>query len=118
MGKSPVLLIPLFACLAVAVFPQQPDKVPVPSVAGRGDVTRGRQVFEATCDECHDAYSREERVGPGLLGVKNGKLPDGRAATYEKLLDIVNNGPAEMPAFRDRLTTQQKQDVVAFVMTL
>ncbi|HVW83698.1 MAG TPA: cytochrome c [Bryobacteraceae bacterium] len=86
--------------------------------APKGDVARGKVVFENNCDECHDAYSKEERVGPGLQGLKAGKLPDGRAATHDKLLDIINTGPAEMTSFQDRLTEQEKEDVVAFVMTL
>src|SRR6266851_4847965 len=114
MGKSPVILILLSLSLAAVVFSQETTKPASP----KGDVARGKQVFENTCDECHDPYSREERVGPGLQGLKSGKLPDGRPATHDKLLDIVNNGPAEMPSFRERLTEQQKEDVVAFVMTL
>jgi len=82
------------------------------------DVKRGKVVFENVCGECHEAYSREEKTGPGLEGVKNGQLPDGRKATHDRLLDIINNGPAEMPALRDRLTEQEKEDVVAFVLTL
>jgi mono/diheme cytochrome c family protein len=84
----------------------------------KGDVDRGKAIFDANCDECHDAYSREARTGPGLQGLKSGKLPDGRPATHDKLIDVVNNGPAEMPKFEDRLTAQQKEDVVAFLMTL
>jgi mono/diheme cytochrome c family protein len=127
MGKQAVLPIVFSLCLAGVVFSQETGKPnpapPVPSAkpsatVEKGDAARGKQIFENTCDECHDAYSREERVGPGLQGLKSGKLPDGRPATHDKLLDIVNNGPAEMPAFRDRLTEQQKEDVVAFVMTL
>lgn len=116
MGKSPIILILLSLGLAAMVFSQQPAPAATPPL--KGDVARGKQIFESTCDECHDAYSREERVGPGLQGLKVGKLPDGRPATHDKLLDIVNNGPAEMPSFKDRLTEQQKEDVVAFVMTL
>ena len=81
-------------------------------------MSRGKAVFENSCDECHDAYSRDARVGPGLQGLKAGKLPDGRPATHDKLLEIVNHGPAEMPAFENRLTAQEKEDVVAFLMTL
>ncbi len=86
--------------------------------APKGDVGRGKIVFEQNCAECHDAYSQEVVTGPGLKGLKNGKLPSGRAATHDKILDIVNNGPAEMTSFKDRLTEQEKEDVVAFVMTL
>lgn len=85
---------------------------------GHGNATRGKALFEIHCDECHDGYSREARVGPGLQGLKDGKLPDGKPATHDKLLDVVNNGPAEMPSFKERLTEQQKEDIVAFLMTL
>jgi mono/diheme cytochrome c family protein len=123
MGKAPIFPIFLLLCAGAAVFPQETGKPaatpPAPAAsAAKGDAARGKQIFENTCDECHDAYSREERVGPGLQGLKSGKLPDGRPATHDKLLEIVNNGPAEMPSFRDRLTEQQKEDVVTFVMTL
>jgi mono/diheme cytochrome c family protein len=113
MGKTPVPLILLSLCFAGMVFSQDS-----PKPAAKGDAARGKQVFENSCEECHDAYSREERVGPGLQGAKGGKLPDGRAASHDKILDIINTGPAEMPSFKDRLTEQQKEDVVAFVMTL
>jgi cytochrome c6 len=86
--------------------------------APKGDAARGKTVFENNCDECHDAYSKDERVGPGLQGVREGKLPDGRKATHDQILDIINTGPAEMTSFKDRLTEQEKEDVVAFVMTL
>jgi mono/diheme cytochrome c family protein len=83
-----------------------------------GSPARGKTVFDNNCAECHYPDSREEKVGPGLQGVKEGKLPDGRPATREKLLDIINTGPAEMPSFKDRISEQEKEDVVAYVLTL
>ncbi|HKD07691.1 MAG TPA: cytochrome c [Bryobacteraceae bacterium] len=84
----------------------------------KGNVARGKAVFENNCADCHEAFSKDEKVGPGLQGVKDGKLPDGRPATHDKVLDIINTGPAEMPSFKDRITEQEKEDVVAFVLTL
>lgn len=84
----------------------------------KGDRSRGKEVFAAHCDQCHDPNSKEERVGPGLGGVKEGKLPSGKKATHDSLLDVINTGPAEMPSFKDRLTDRQKDDVIAFVMSL
>ncbi len=106
-------LCPLIAAAGVLLGQTVPAK-PTP----KGDPARGRLVFEQNCERCHDAYSREEVTGPGLQGIRNGKLPDGKAATREKILDVVNNGPAEMTAFENRLTQQEKEDVVAFVLTL
>jgi cytochrome c len=116
MSRSPLIrvLFPLLLLGCAAAFAFQADKKPAP----RGDIARGKIVFDNNCDECHDAYSKEERAGPGLQGIKDGKLPDGRKATHDQILDIINTGPAEMPSFQDRLTEQEKNDVVAFVMTL
>lgn len=85
---------------------------------GEGNAVRGKTVFDNNCADCHYPDSTDVKVGPGLQGVKNGKLPDGRAATHDKVLDIINTGPAEMPSFKDRISEQDKEDVVAYVLTL
>ncbi len=82
------------------------------------DIPHGKAIFENHCAECHLADSTDENVGPGLKGLKEGKLPDGKKATRDKLLDIINTGPAEMTSFKDILSEQEKEDVVAYVMTL
>jgi cytochrome c6 len=82
------------------------------------DIGRGKLVFDDNCAECHYRDSKEEKVGPGLEGLHNGTLPSGRKATHDRILDVVNNGPAEMTSFKDRLSEQEKEDVVAYVMTL
>jgi cytochrome c6 len=106
-----VLLAPvIFASLAWL----GPAQTPRP----KGDANRGSKVFEDNCAQCHYPDTKDEKVGPGLMGVKEGRLPDGRAATHDRILDIVNTGPAEMTSFKDRLTEQEKEDVVAYVMTL
>lgn len=118
MGKWSALCV-LLSCYCVADALSQESKKEAPRrEVAKGDVNRGQIVFEDNCEQCHYAYSKEEKVGPGLKGVKDGKLPDGLPATREKLLDIINTGPAEMTSFKDRLTEQEKEDVVAFVMTL
>ncbi|HZL57673.1 MAG TPA: cytochrome c [Bryobacteraceae bacterium] len=99
----------LLAAAAAGVICATPDK---------GSVERGKIVFDNSCADCHYPDSRDEKVGPGLQGVKDGKLPDGRPATHDKLLDILNTGPAEMPSFKDRISEQDKEDVIAYVLTL
>jgi mono/diheme cytochrome c family protein len=86
--------------------------------ADKGNPAAGKELFRAKCAECHNADSKEPKVGPGLQGVKDGKLPSGGKATHDVILDLVNNGQDAMPAFKDILTEQQREDVTAYVMTL
>ena len=113
MSRWPAIGVLFLGCAAAFALQEKAR-----NDAPRGDVARGKTVFAENCDDCHDPYSKEVRVGPGLQGIKNGKLPDGRKATHDQILDIINTGPAEMTSFKDRLTEQEKEDVVAFVMTL
>jgi mono/diheme cytochrome c family protein len=129
--RSPVGLLTILACLAGAGFfravaaPQQQKSSQSKSSQkeqsakpANDDVARGKAVFQDNCAECHDANSKDETVGPGLQGIKDGKLPDGREATADRLLDIINTGPAEMPSFKDRLSDDEKRQVVAYVLSL
>ncbi len=85
---------------------------------GDGDAESGKAVFETKCSVCHNADSTEKKIGPGLQGIKDGKLPSGKDATYENVLDNLNKGGGGMPAFEKLLTDEEKDDVIAYVMTL
>ena len=111
------LFLPLIGLLLCAVFARESasqDK-PAPPKADRAN---GKIVFEANCAECHYADETDSLVGPGLKGIKNGKLPSGRDATREAILSTVNEGVDEMPPFRERLKASEKEDVIAYVLSL
>jgi mono/diheme cytochrome c family protein len=105
------------ACLALAhiaaiggSFGQ--DKSP------KGDLDNGKKVFDSRCFECHNADSKEKKVGPGFKGVKDGRLPSGGKATRETLLQVIDDGAGEMmPPFKELLTDSEKEDVIAYVLT-
>jgi mono/diheme cytochrome c family protein len=84
----------------------------------QGDATRGKELFDGTCLQCHDVEGKERKNGPSLQGLKSGKLRDGRKATHDLLLQIINTGPGYMPAFKDYLSEQKKEDLVAYMMAL
>jgi mono/diheme cytochrome c family protein len=116
--RNPTLLLSAICVVIGISFAQSPPAKKSTKAAPKGDVARGKKVFLNHCEQCHDPYSKDEDVGPGLEGIKDGKLPDGKPATREILLDLINTGPAEMPSFKDRLTEAEKEDVIAFVMSL
>ena len=84
----------------------------------KADPSKGGDVFSDHCFTCHDPFSSKIKIGPGLKGVKDGKLPSGRPATHDTILSVINAGVDEMPPFRDKLTSQEKEDVIAYVMSL
>jgi mono/diheme cytochrome c family protein len=85
---------------------------------GDGNAETGKTLFNSKCAICHNADSTDKKIGPGLKGVKDGKLPSGKDATYENLLENLNKGGGMMPAFEKLLSAQEKDDIIAYVMTL
>ncbi len=82
-------------------------------------IARGQGIFEDKCSFCHDAYSTESIVGPGLKGVlKKSKLPvSKRLATQENIIDQFKKPFNRMPSF-EYLTEEETKDIIAFLHTL
>lgn len=80
----------------------------------------GKALFEKKCSACHASETEEWRIGPSLKGLKAGKMPDaiGKAATRENILKQIENGGNGMPVFRELLTREEKEAIVAYVITL
>jgi mono/diheme cytochrome c family protein len=79
----------------------------------------GRQVFQANCAICHNAYKREPLQGPPLVGVFHKKeLPSGMPATDQHVRDTVMMGRRNMPAFNSLLDDRQLQDLLSYLHTL
>jgi mono/diheme cytochrome c family protein len=78
----------------------------------------GKELFEAKCAVCHNADSADKKIGPGLAGIKDGKLPSGKDATDENILENLNKGGNGMPAFEKLLSDEEKASLIAYVKTL
>ncbi len=77
--------------------------------AAEGDAANGEQVFaSAGCGGCHTlaAAGTSGSVGPDL---------DDASPSYDKVVERVTNGQGAMPSFKDDLTSQEINDVAAFV---
>src|ERR1700738_911291 len=98
-----------FACtLTLAVAPH----------AFAADAAKGKEVFEQ-CGVCHNADSDEKKMGPGLKGLfKKEKMTNGKAPTEANILARVNEGGSGMPAYKDMLSDQEKDDLIAYLKTL
>ena len=81
--------------------------------------SQGRRVYDARCAECHYAYSTHNLRGPSLNGLfKKQFMSNGIPANDERVSDIILLGRSKMPAFQQKLTQQQFDDLMAYLHTL
>jgi cytochrome c len=86
--------------------------------APKGDAAKGKAVFEQ-CAVCHNADSDEKKMGPGLKGLyKRDKMANGKKPTEANVLEKINDGGNGMPAYKDMLSDQEKDDLLAYLKTL
>ncbi len=79
----------------------------------------GRRVYDARCAECHYAYSTHGLRGPSLNGLfKKPFMKSGIPANDDRVTDIILIGRSKMPAFQQKLTQQQLDDLMAYLHTL
>lgn len=80
----------------------------------------GRKIYDSECDRCHEPYSTKGKKGPGLKGVFQHKYLSlsGLPASDERVTDIIRLGRNEMPAYSQKLSPQDVQDLLAYLHTL
>ena len=80
----------------------------------------GRKLYDNYCDRCHEPYSSRGKKGPSMKGVfkKQYLSVSGLPANDERMTDIIKNGRAKMEGFRQVMTDQQIQDLLAYLHTL
>ena len=83
-----------------------------------GTAAKGKEVFDA-CSVCHNADSDEKKIGPGLKGLfKKDKMSNGKAPNEANVRTQINEGGNGMPAYKDILSDQEKDDLIAYLKTL
>ena len=86
--------------------------------ADKGDAAKGKAVFEQ-CAVCHNADSDEKKMGPGLKGLyKKDKMTNGKKPTDATVRARVDEGGGGMPAYKDMLSDEEKDDLLAYLKTL
>lgn len=83
-----------------------------------GDATKGKEVFDQ-CVVCHNADSTDTKIGPGLKGLfKHDKLANGKPVNEANVRAQIDEGGNGMPAYKDILSDQEKNDVIAYLKSL
>ena len=91
----------------------------VMTAADKGDPAKGKEVFEQ-CAVCHNADSTEKKMGPGLKGLfKRDKMATSdKKPTEANIRAKIDEGGNGMPQYKDMLSDQEKDDLIAYLKTL
>ena len=83
-----------------------------------GDAEKGKEVFQQ-CGVCHTADSAEKKMGPGLKGLfQNEKMNNGKKPTEANVREKVDEGGNGMPSYKEMLSDEEKNDLIAYLKTL
>ena len=84
----------------------------------KGDAEKGKEVFQQ-CGVCHNADSAEKKMGPGLKGLfKAEKMANGKKPTEANVRAKVDEGGNGMPSYKEMLSDEEKNDLIAYLKTL
>jgi len=91
-----------------------------PGCSGRQAELRGEELFQQNCAVCHDVPNPElKKQPPKLEGLFQRKtLPSGATATDEQVRRTIINGIGTMPAFDQRLSSEDVNDLLAYLHEL
>ncbi|HUJ20186.1 MAG TPA: c-type cytochrome [Bryobacteraceae bacterium] len=93
---------------------------PTLALAGdkKGDPDKGKEVFQQ-CSVCHNADSTEKKMGPGLKGLfSREKMNNGKKPTEANVREKIDEGGNGMPAYKEMLSDDEKDDLIAYLKTL
>ena len=80
----------------------------------------GRRIYDQHCDRCHEPYSSRGKKGQSMKGMfkKQYMAQSGLPANDQHAGDIIRYGRNTMPGFGQVLTSQQADDLLAYLHTL
>jgi mono/diheme cytochrome c family protein len=86
--------------------------------AEKGNAMKGKQEFRKQCAVCH-SENDQKKMGPGLKALfKKAKLVNGRKPTEASVRAKIDDGGNGMPAYKDMMSDQEKDDMIAYLKTL
>ncbi|HWQ53664.1 MAG TPA: cytochrome c [Bryobacteraceae bacterium] len=105
----------VFACCAVLAV----SSAAAPATPKKGDTAKGKSTFEGQCSVCHASATNERKMGPSLKNLfKNAKLSNGKKPTEANVRAKIDEGGSGMPAYKDMLSDEDKNDLIGYLKTL
>jgi mono/diheme cytochrome c family protein len=77
------------------------------------NAAKGEKLFAQSCASCHEAHSRNQLIGPGLMGY----YTEHPAPSDATVRELITRGKGAMPGFRSFSSTELA-DLIAYLRTL
>ena len=77
----------------------------------------GTDVFKTKCAMCHGADGKGETAMGKKFALKDLGSPDVQSLQDPVLNNLITNGKEKMPAYKEKLTADQIQDLVKYIRT-
>jgi cytochrome c len=108
-------LFAIYTCCAALALGAQAGG----AAKNRGDAAKGKSTFDVQCAVCHAATSDEKKVGPSLKNLfKKAKMTNGKQPTEPNVRAVIDNGGEAMPGYKDMLSDEERNGVLAYLKTL
>jgi mono/diheme cytochrome c family protein len=78
-------------------------------------IKAGQQVFTTNCFQCHSVQPDQVRFGPSLYNELKKPHPK---KTDAEVREILKSGKNKMPAFGEKLSKQETDDLLSYLHTL
>lgn len=116
--ESLLIIIALIAPLAVSSAAK--NKKGKSSPTEQSPVSEGEELFKKNCNMCHFADKTDKKIAPGLKDLfKNKELPQShKPATEANVREQIEKGSKVMPAFGNKLTPTEIDDLLEYLKTL
>ena len=111
MFFTPKLILVVALFLAVSI----PANAQAGSESRAQAVHTGQQVYTQKCFQCHSVVPDQVRFGPSLYGELNKPHP---RKTDVQVRTILENGKGKMPSFKDALSQQDTDNLLAYLHSL
>ena|SRR6266481_6377769 len=82
--------------------------------SAQGTSNRGWVGFQKSCSMCHGVRQGETKVGPTLYII----LKSGSGRSEKMVRQTIENGKGTMPAYKDKLSQHDMDDLIKYLETL
>ena len=119
MRNFPLFVMAAFGLLLAGCSERDKSKLTDAELHLTPQQAAGRGIYRLNCSGCHEAYTSRKLDAFSLKGLYGKQyLPSGQPANDERIRNVIERGRLTMPGFRDILSPEETDALIAYLHTL